>query len=109
MITPVDYKTQEAFYDIVSYSSFFLIFASGLGLSAYAPKYVTELNYFVMLYVAIILIWRFNPFRVTPKFTNLDRKIAFTAGCFILTTNFLNKYSAYLNLKKRFIEQERQI
>ena len=106
MIIPADYKTQEAFYDIVSYFSFFLIFASGLGLSAFAPKYVTELNYFLMLYVAVILIWRFHPFRTTPKFTNLDRKIAFTAGCFILTTNFLNKYSPYLNLKKSFVEQE---
>ena len=98
MITHIDYKTQEAFYDVVSYFSFFLIFASILGLSAFAPEYVSDLNYFLMLYVAIILIWRFHPFRVTPKFTNLDRKIAFTAGCFILTTNFVNKYSPYLTL-----------
>lgn len=98
MIIPEDYKTQEVFYDVVSYLSFFLIFLSGLGFSAFAPEYLGDLNYFLMLYVAIILIWRFHPFRKTPKFTNLDRKIAFTAGCFILTTNFLNKYSPYLNL-----------
>ena len=98
MITQLDYKTQETFYDIVSYFSFFVIFASGLGLSAFAPEYINDLNYFLMLYVAIILIWRFHPFRATPKFTNLDRKIAFTAGCFILTTNFLNKYSHHLDL-----------
>lgn len=105
MINPLDYKTQETLYDIVTYFSFFLIFLSGLGLSTYAPEYLSELNYIVMLYISIILIWRFHPFRVTPKFTNLDRKIAFTAGWFILTTNFLNKHITHLLLNKDLLDQ----
>jgi hypothetical protein len=37
-------------------------------------------------------MWRFNPLREKPEFTELDRKIAFSAGAFILTTTALNQY-----------------
>jgi hypothetical protein len=37
-------------------------------------------------------MWRFNPLRGHYEFTDLDRKIAFSAGLFILTTTALNKY-----------------
>ena len=37
-------------------------------------------------------MWRFNPLREKPEFTELDRKIAFSAGVFILTTTALNQY-----------------
>jgi hypothetical protein len=37
-------------------------------------------------------MWRFNPLRTHYEFTDLDRKIAFSAGVFILTTTALNQY-----------------
>jgi hypothetical protein len=37
-------------------------------------------------------MWRFNPLRTHYEFTDLDRKIAFSAGAFILTTTALNQY-----------------
>ena len=37
-------------------------------------------------------MWRFNPLRSEYEFTDLDRKIAFSAGAFILTTTALNQY-----------------
>jgi hypothetical protein len=37
-------------------------------------------------------MWRFNPLRTHYEFTDLDRKIAFSAGLFILTTTALNQY-----------------
>jgi hypothetical protein len=50
------------------------------------------IDYYVRIYICLFLLWRFNPFRKINKFTELDRKIAFTAGLFILTTTALNKY-----------------
>ena len=47
-------------------------------------------------------MWRFNPLRTHYEFTDLDRKIAFSAGAFILTTTALNQYLDYF---KTFIEQ----
>ena len=72
--------------------SYILIFVSFLGLSTSAPKYLDSLDYYVRIYICLFLIWRFNPFRMYYEFTDLDRKIAFSAGVFILTTTFLNQY-----------------
>jgi hypothetical protein len=50
------------------------------------------MDYYVKIYVCLFLIWRFNPLRSNIQFTELDRKIAFSAGVFILTTTALNQY-----------------
>ena len=43
-----------------------------------------------MFYVSLFLLIRFNPFS-NFKFTELDKKIAFTGGLFIISTTILNK------------------
>jgi len=83
---------QERLFDIFIYLSYFLIILSALGLSESAPKYLKSLDYYVRVYICLFLIWRFNPLRSHYEFTNLDRKIAFSAGVFILTTTALNQY-----------------
>ena len=73
---------------------------SALGLSSTAPEYLKTLDYYLRIYICLFLILRFNPFRkYFPiykksyiKFNDLDRKIAFSAGLFILTTSILNNY-----------------
>jgi hypothetical protein len=37
-------------------------------------------------------MWRFHPFKKHYEFTDLDRKITFSAGLFIFTTTLLNQY-----------------
>jgi len=86
---------QEKVFDFVTYMTYILLLASGLGLSQYAPTYVKDIDYYTRIYVCLFLIIRFNPF-VKIKFDELDRKIAFAAGFFILTTTALNQYVAYL-------------
>ena len=83
---------QERLFDIFVYVSYFLIILSSLGLSQSAPKYAHYLDYYVRVYICLFLIWRFNPLRSHYEFTDLDRKIAFSAGAFILTTTALNRY-----------------
>jgi len=65
---------------------------SALGFSESAQKYIEEIDYYIRIYICLFLMWRFNPLRSHYKFTNLDAKIAFTAGFFILTTTALNQY-----------------
>jgi hypothetical protein len=50
------------------------------------------MNYYFNIYLCLFLLWRFNPFRKLDTFTELDRKIAFSAGVFIMTTTALNQY-----------------
>jgi hypothetical protein len=83
---------QETFFDIFINISFFLIIVSFFGLSNIAPKFLDTLEYYIRIYICLFLIWRFNPFRHINKFTDLDRKIAFNAGMFIITTTALNQY-----------------
>jgi hypothetical protein len=85
------HKFQEHTYDFVMGVTYFLYFLIALGLSTTAPKYLSHLDYYVKLYVSIFLIYRFNPFRHV-KFTELDRKIAFSAGIFVFTTAALTPF-----------------
>jgi hypothetical protein len=83
---------QEKLFNLFIIISYILIILSAFGLSQTAPKYLKYFDYYVRIYICLFLIWRFNPFRMYYEFTDLDRKIAFSAGVFILTTTFLNQY-----------------
>lgn len=99
-------KAQERIFDFAIYFSYFLIIISSLGLSTLAPIYLDALDYYLKIYICLFLIWRFNPLRKIDEFTNLDAKIAFSAGVFILTTTALNQYLVNIKEKvKTTIEQ----
>ena len=72
--------------------SYILLISSFFGLSTQAPIYLKTIRYYVQIYICLFLIWRFNPFRKKIKFHDLDRRVAFSAGLFILTTTMLNIY-----------------
>jgi len=80
--------------------SYILVVVSFLGLYDSAPKFLDSLDYYVRIYVCLFLIWRFNPLRTHFEFNELDRKIAFTAGLFILTTtvlgNIMNRVTTFI-------------
>ncbi len=91
-IKDILHSIQDNLFNIFIIVSYILIFVSFLGLSSSAPKYLASLDYYIRIYICLFLIWRFNPLRHVDKFTDLDRKIAFSAGMFILTTTALNNY-----------------
>lgn len=86
------HEAQTRFFELFIYISYVLLFISALGISQTAPKYLNTMDYYVRIYICLFLMWRFNPLREKPEFTELDRKIAFSAGAFILTTTALNQY-----------------
>jgi hypothetical protein len=91
-MTDSAYNFQSKIYDKIIYFTYFLMIVSALGMSEYAPHYLSDLNSLVRIYICLFLIWRFNPLRKHVKFHDLDRRIAFSAGIFILTTTVLNDY-----------------
>jgi hypothetical protein len=98
------HKYQERLFNLFIYTSYFLIIISALGLSESAPKYLDNLDYYIRIYICLFLMWRFNPLRTHYEFTDLDRKIAFSAGLFILTTTALNQYlEDFKNYVKKLI------
>ena len=94
----ISHKVQENLFDFTFIIIYFLYLLIALGLSATAPKYLSFLDYYVKIYVSLFLILRFNPFRHV-KFTSLDKKIAFSAGVFILfaTTSINQTLISYIN------------
>lgn len=83
---------QDKFFDLFIIISWILVIVSSFGFSQSAPKFLEDLDYYIRIYICLFLMWRFNPFRTHYEFTDLDRKIAFSAGLFMLTTTALNKY-----------------
>ena len=92
-------KLHEKIFDICINISYILLIISALGLSQKTPTYLQSLDYYIRVYTCLLLIWRFNPFRSYYEFTTLDRKIAFSAGLFILTTTVINQYTDYIKNK----------
>ena len=62
-----------------------------IGLVETEPTYLNTIEYYVKVYVSIFLIWRFNPYWHTGKFTEIDRRIVFSAALFIVTTSVLKQ------------------
>ena len=90
-ITDKLFNLQHDLFTVFIIVSYVLIVAMYLGLSSSAGSYLQIIDYYMKIYICLFLIWRFNPFR-TVVFTELDRKIVFSAGLFILTTTALNQY-----------------
>ena len=83
------YLIQKHGFSVIIYLTWVLYFAILLGLSANAPQYLDDLQYYVKMYVSLFLIVRFNPF-TRVRFNELDGKIAFSAGVFLITTTAIN-------------------
>jgi hypothetical protein len=98
------YTLQNNLYDITVYITWALYISILLGVSANAPQYLDDIQYYVKLYVSLFLIYRFNPLR-RVKFTGLDAKIAFSAGVFLLATTAINSIlKTYLSNVKQYLE-----
>ena len=91
-------------FNVVIYATWTLYIMIVLGLSTNAPQYLDDLQYYVKIYVSLFLIYRFNPFR-RVKFTQLDAKIAFSAGLFLFTTTAINQILvSYLANIKQYLQ-----
>jgi hypothetical protein len=79
---------QELFFDIAIILTFILFFLYFFSISHKAKNYLDLVNNIIIIYISLFLLYRFNPFKKKYDFTNLDRKIAFSAGVFIFSSTF---------------------
>lgn len=94
------HQFQNKTFTFVMILSWVLYILFAFGLSSSAPIYLNDLQYYIKIYVSLFLILRFNPFR-RVKFTELDRKIVFASGIFLLGTTAISSFltSYILNIK----------
>jgi hypothetical protein len=84
------YEIQNTAFNFIIFISYFLYFLIVIGVSAKAPQYLEDIQYWVKIYISLFLIYRFNFFRKI-QFTELDRKVAFSAGLFLFTTTIFDQ------------------
>lgn len=79
------YHLQKNVYSTIIIVTWCLYIIIILGLSTVAPKYLIQIQTLSKIYFSLFLIYRFNPLK-NIEFTDLDGKIAFSAGLFLLMT-----------------------
>ena len=88
---PKTYSLEEQVFIVSVATSYTLYVIVSLGFYYMNPMYLTILNEIIRIYVCLFLIIRFNPFQKDIKLSSLDKRIAFSGGIILFTTNFLNK------------------
>ena len=69
------------------------------------PTLFTDFNFFVKIGLALFLIYRFNSYRKYEiTFTDLDRKVCYSAGLYILFISFADYINSYMNDIKEIID-----
>jgi hypothetical protein len=98
------YEFQNIAFNYVIIISYILYFVIALGLFSNAPHYLQTLQYWIKIYISLFLIYRFNFFQKV-KFSELDRKVAFSAGLFLFSTTIFGQIlDLYLQNAKSFIQ-----
>jgi hypothetical protein len=79
-------------------ASYVLYFLAILGAGSLAPEYLSVLRGFLKIYIGLLLVGLYNPITYKDKkFTDIDRKMAFSAGVFLLLSSTLvSSIEAYL-------------
>jgi len=91
----MDYINKALYYLQNHAFTLFIIFSYlsyiglAVGIQIISPDNLYQLDYYAKIYVSLFLLYRFNPFNKI-KFNNLDRKIAFSAGIFLITTTIID-------------------
>ena len=70
-----------------------MLFISWIIGSSFLPNKIPYFTIVFQLYIAMFLIYKYNPF-TAPHFTSVDQSIIFTAAITIFTTTLTTIYQA---------------
>jgi hypothetical protein len=84
------YNVLDKTFDTIWVIIYMLYFGIAFGLSTQAPKWLSFFDFVIKVFISAFLIIRFNPYNHI-HFSNLDQKIAFSAGFFVLATTLTTK------------------
>lgn len=91
-------KWHKQLFIYALYFSYVLIFISITGLVSWAPEYLKFIQKYIIYYISIILIGRFNPFiNDNIVFDEYDRRIVYSAGiALLMTTGSIHIFENYI-------------
>lgn len=95
--SPLFYDNVNRFVDYFGWMSNLIIFLFIVGVFANKPATFLFINFIVKVLLAVFLIYRFNDYRKEKiRFSDLDRKICFSAGIYILVFSFIDIIQTYV-------------
>ncbi len=90
------YNAEITVVKLFSYTSKIVLVLFLIGFLQERPAYIIELNHILKILIAMFLIYRFNSYRKHPVvFTELDRKVTYSAGMYILVISFVDIITYY--------------
>lgn len=93
-------KWHKQLYIYTLYVSYILIVISFTGVFTWAPEYLNIIQNYIIYYISIILIGRFNPYMNINTFDKYDKRIIFSAGItLLLTTSAVHIFENYIITK----------
>jgi hypothetical protein len=89
-------------------NAFFVLYV--LGFLKNQNQLVDTISVFLKVFIGLFLIVRFNPFynvlTYRKNFSEFDRKVVYSAGCYILIINGIVVYNDYLSKEQETIQQK---
>lgn len=82
-----------------NYLTYLLYFVVYFNIWQTAPVYLNNINFFLKIYVSLVLLYFFHPFRKI-KFDIFHRQLIFSAALFILSSVSLSAFIYHLKLTK---------
>ena len=93
-------KWHKQLFIYALYVSYIMIFISLTGAFSWAPEYLSIIQKYIIYYISIILIGRFNPYMNITTFDEYDKRIIFSAGfTLLLTTSAVHIIENYILTK----------
>lgn len=87
-------KYHHNIFEYMLYTSYILFAIAFTGVYSVDPSYLTTLNELITYYVCIFLLVQFNPYsKIKCEDYEINRKIVFSAGIFLLLTTGITDYA----------------
>jgi len=90
--------------DWMIYITFIIFILLFLGIIQKEPTYVSQVIFVFKVFISLYLMYRFNDFRKNVKFTELDRKVCFLAGSYLLLFSLADLIHDYSLKIKAFLK-----
>lgn len=78
-------------YRTLTYSIYIIYVLLFLGIWNSAPEYLDDLNYYLKIFVSLVLLYTFNPL-YNIKFDKIHKDIAFSAGILLIASTSLKAF-----------------
>jgi hypothetical protein len=99
------YKSAVLFVKYFSWITKIITVLFIIGVYSNKPSSFLFVNSIVKIFMALFLIYRFNSYRKEKiKFTELDRKICYSAGLYILLVSFFDIIQSYVDKLRNIVQ-----